>query len=392
VEIEILNQDRLRYWSGRLKLPEMAVNELERIAALTAQDETLRPIFQEFYERIAVRGEWEREAGESFIDPQVTAKLGQANTLFYLLAYMGGLPQAEKEYIRRGIDRAVFDATMADICTWLVHCYTVYGRWMFNQFHWISNHLSCDLFRLGRMQYQLSRLETGITALRRKSSAEYVILADPNVPLRADGYASGAGDLPPAGEPWQAVFAESETGWRGNMIAPRGYALRDVQFFPRSEWDLALQKGDTVLDLHIPRNDRFSMEDCQESLRQAFQFFARFYPERPFKACACHTWFFSPQLQQIAPPDSNIVRFQREFYLYPFTGSLAFLWFYVFGEGVKVNDRAAAPDKTSLQRAVLEWIDSGGEIFDLPGLMFHSPDEWGTQPYMRRFEAKGQTS
>ena len=136
----------------------------------------------------------------------------------------------------------------------------------------------------------------------------------------------------------------------------------------------------------FPRNDRFSMEDCQELLRQAFQFFARYYPERPFKACFCHTWFFSPQLQQIVPLESNIVRFQREFYLFPFAGKLGFLWFYVFGEGVK--DRASAPDKTSMQRAVLNWIDNGGEIFDLPGVMFHGPDEWGTQPYMRRFEAK----
>ncbi len=98
------------------------------------------------------------------------------------------------------------------------------------------------------------------------------------------------------------------------------------------------------------------MDDCRDSLRQAFQFFARYFPERPFQASACHTWFFTPQLQQIAPAESNIVRFQREFYLLPYKGSLAFLWFYVFGEGVQVNDRASAPNQTSLQRAVLDWL------------------------------------
>jgi len=41
-----------------------------------------------------------------------------------------------------------------------------------------------------------------------------------------------------------------------------------------------------------------------------------------------------------------------------------------------------------LQRGVLDWIDHGGEIFDLPGILFHSPEEWGTQPYMRRFMEK----
>jgi hypothetical protein len=129
------------------------------------------------------------------------------------------------------------------------------------------------------------------------------------------------------------------------------------------------------------------MEDCAESLRQAFQFFARHFPERPFQACYCHTWFFSPQLQQILSAESNIVRFQREFTLFPFAGKLGFLWFYVFGEGVK--ERAAAPSHTALQKAVLNWIDQGGEVFDLPGVMFHGPEAWGTQPYMRAYESRG---
>ena len=134
---------------------------------------------------------------------------------------------------------------------------------------------------------------------------------------------------------------------------------------------------------HIPRKDRFTMIDCQDSVRQAFKFFPRYYPDRPFKAGYCHTWFFSPQLQKIAASESNIVRFQREFYLYPYAGKLGFLWTYVFGEGVK--DRASAPSRTTLQRAVLSWIDHGGEIFDLPGVMFHGPEEWGTEPYIRKF-------
>jgi hypothetical protein len=386
VDIEILNENRLRYWCGRIQLPDEAVIELARLAVRTQQNEALLNIFSAFYEKVVLNGNWSREEEDPLIDPQVTQLLGEKDSLFYLLGYLAALPHAEKEYLRRGIDLAIFDDTMQDIRTWLVHCHEVYDKWMFNQFHWVSNHLSCTLFRLGRMQYQLNAFDYAVKALKRKSGGEYIILADPQLPLRADGCAFGAGDLHPAGEPWQPVFEETESGWRGNPVAPLGYALREVQFFDRSEWDLVLQQGDTVLDMHIPRKDRFSMDDCQISLTQAFQFFQRYYPERPFKACACHTWFFSPQLQQIAPIESNIVRFQREFYLFPFTGKLAFLWFYVFGEGVK--DRSTAPAKTTLQRAVLDWLDHGGEIFDLPGVMFHGPESWGTQPYMREFEAK----
>lgn len=386
VDIEILNEDRLRYWCEQIHLPEEAVTILARIAAQTAQDQALFNIFVSFYEKIANKGEWIRDGDAPFIDPLVTEKLGAEDTLFYLLAYLAVLPQAHAKYLLRGIDLAVFYATMEDIRTWLVHCHEVYGRWMFNQFHWVSNHLACELFRLGRMQYQLNPSEYGITALRRKTGLEYILLADPDLPLRADGYAFGAGDNPPVGNPWQPACEENDAGWRGYVVHPKGYVLPEERFFSRADWEVVLKKGDPLLNLHIPRKDRFQMEDCQDSLRQAFDFYARYFPEQPFKACDCHTWFFSPQLQQIAPADSNIVRFQREFYLFPFPGKLGFLWFYVFGEGVK--DRASAPSQTSLQRAVLSWIDNGGEIFDLPGIMFHGPEAWGSQPYMRSFEAQ----
>ena len=98
----------------------------------------------------------------------------------------------------------------------------------------------------------------------------------------------------------------------------------------------------------------------------------------------CHTWFFTPQLQTLLPPESAIVKFQREFYLYPFPGNIGFLWSFVFGE--KYPDPFTAPRDTSLRRAVLDWIGQGKEIFDLPGIMFHTPEEWGTQPYMRQWD------
>jgi hypothetical protein len=37
---------------------------------------------------------------------------------------------------------------------------------------------------------------------------------------------------------------------------------------------------------------------------------------------------------------------------------------------------------------VLDWLEAGGEIFDLPGVRFHPPEEWGSQPYMREWDSK----
>ena len=208
-------------------------------------------------------------------------------------------------------------------------------------------------------------------------------------PLRADGYAFGAGQHPSEDEAssaqaWKPAYEESAAGWRGHLVTPYGCVRPQAVFLPRAEWDLILQEGDTVLDLHIPRKDPLTAETCGDSYRQALEFFPRVFPERPWKALYCHTWFFTPQLQSFLPPESSIVKFQREFYLYPFPGSVGFLWSFVFGE--KYPDPATAPRDTSLRRAVLDWIGQGKEIFDLPGVMFHDPEAWGSQPYMKQWD------
>lgn len=395
MDIEILDLPRLRCWCSRIDLPEGAVAELEITARAVNRSQTLSRIFSEFHEKSVLRGEWHRLWSPLPFDREVSAALGERVSLFYLLAYLSALPYAEQEYLRRGIDLEIFHATMTDIRTWLVHRFDLDGRWSFDQFSWIWRHLSCELFRLGRLQFMLKPFDGGVTAFRHKRSGKYQLLADPNVALRADGAALGAGRVTPLDpfyrgqEPsddpgWQPSFEVSPAGWHGCPVSPYGRAQRETIFLPNSEWDLVLQNGDTVLDLHIPRKDRFSVEDCRDSLRQAFAFFRQQAPDRPFKASYCHTWFYSPQLQQILPPESNIVRFQREAYLYPFPGSAGFLWDYVFGE--KVKSLAEAPRDTSLRRAVLDWLNAGGEIYDLAGVLFHGPEEWGSQPYMQKVD------
>ncbi len=399
MDIEILNPERLRYWCAQIDLPTAAVAELAKIAAQVTADATLGAIFAEFHQQTALRGQWHSAWSPLPIDPAVQAALGSQASLFYLLAYLAAMPAIEQTYRRLGIDLAIMRATLQDIRTWLVHEYELDGIWTFRQFPWISRHVSCQLFRLGRMQYILTPFENGITALRRRSSGEICLLADPDLTLRADGYALGAGrshpnepyylaaSQPPLEDPgWQPPFEASAAGWQGCPVSPYGQVLKGSVFLPAAEWEVILQQGDTVLELHIPRKDSFSAADCRDSLAQAAEFFATYFPQRPYRASVCHTWFFTPQLQQLLPPGSHIVQFQREFSLIPYPGGPGFLWSYVFGE--KVTSLATAPRDTHLRRAVLDWLENGGELFDLAGVRFHPPQDWGSQPYMRRWDAQ----
>ncbi len=392
MDIELLSPERLAYWCDLIEIPDQAVAALQEIATQINADEELRSIFAAFHEKTARCGEWQREWAPLPFDTAVQAQMGERTSLFYLLAHLSALPFSWQTYQKLDISMEIFKATMLDFRFYMEDYYDLHGHWGYAQFAWIWRHLACELFRLGRMQYMLAPFEGGVTAFRYRSSQgagpaplpSPLLLADPRQPLRPDGYAWGAGQsdeekTPEGAGSWRPTFLVTPNGWSGYPVLPDGRVQKPPVWLPATQWDIILRKGDMVLDLHIPRKDPLNAETCSASYAQAMEFFGRVFPTRPFKALYCHTWMFTPQLQQFLSPESNLVKFQREFYLYPFAGNVGFLWTFVFGE--KYPDRQTAPRDTSLRRAVLDWLENGGEIFDLPGLMFHPPQEWGAQPY-----------
>ncbi|GAA0610581.1 acyltransferase domain-containing protein [Streptomyces crystallinus] len=77
---------------------------------------------------------------------------------------------------------------------------------------------------------------------------------------------------------------------------------------------LPLGPGDPCLSLHIPDfRGPLTPGACDASLALARDFFARRYPDEPYRVAGCHSWLLDTQLQKYLPEDSNLVRFQRRF-------------------------------------------------------------------------------
>ena len=119
---------------------------------------------------------------------------------------------------------------------------------------------------------------------------------------------------------------------------------------------------DPAVGVHIPAsNDAFSPEACDDALAQAGTFFVRHFADRgPFRVATCCSWLLDPQLADHLPETSNIVRFQRRFTVAP-TWSLPAdddVVRYVFG--YRPDSLDALPRSTTLQRAVVKHLESGG--------------------------------
>jgi len=390
--IEILQPHRLTHWCELIDIPADALPSLLAMVQTVDRDPELTAVFHAFYEETVLSGGWSREWGPITVSPIVRERCGDDAMLFYLLAYLSALPHTWETYQQLGVGLDIFKATMLDFRFYMQDYFDAHGRWGYENFGWIWRHVTAELFRVGRLQYMLIPFGGGVRAFGRKAAGDGsgqlpspLLLADPDMPLGADGYAWGAGrergtEIPPEdATTWRPTFEQTPGGWQGHVVSPYGWVHRHDDFLRAAEWEPILQPGDWVLDVHIPRNDPFDAETCRASHALAVDFFNRVFPSRPHKALYCHTWIFTPQLQQMLPPTSHLVKFQREFYLFPLPGTVAYLWTFVFG---RYPDPQTAPRDTSLRRAVLDRLAAGNPIFDVAGLMFHAPSEWGSQPYM----------
>lgn len=157
------------------------------------------------------------------------------------------------------------------------------------------------------------------------------------------------------------VYGLEELWWLGQSVKMKLFRLGRLQFEPiLTERDMKgkdriIKAGTKVLNVHIPSGEPLRIEACQESFRQAKEFF-----EEESPVYVCDSWLLSPHLKEILPETSNIIRFQNLFeitsvsYKYPQAEQR------IFGE--VLEDKHQYSENTSLQRKAKEYVLSGRDL------------------------------
>ena len=134
----------------------------------------------------------------------------------------------------------------------------------------------------------------------------------------------------------------------------------------RLQYTIEKADGGFLASVHIPRAGSFAPELVDASLTRVRDFFARHFPELHLLSLHCASWLLDPQLAQVLPETSTIAHFGRRWQL---TDELrpgdADVLFFVFSRrGTRRDgsdiDLDSLPQDTSLQRAVLSTLRSGG--------------------------------
>ncbi len=119
---------------------------------------------------------------------------------------------------------------------------------------------------------------------------------------------------------WSAIqggLALGELAWLKHHLSGKLFRLGSLQFAMGDAYlDIAeksLQKGDAVIEVHIPANTDLSPEACRASFAQAKAFFTTYFPKYTYRYFTCHSWMLDDTLKQVMRPDSKILAFQDLF-------------------------------------------------------------------------------
>ena len=257
---------------------------------------------------------------------------------------------------------------------------------------WLRHYTRSPMFRIGRLEFWLKRNPSAPTIYLNRHSGETIALVPPRESfewfewLTSDGYIDNVTPHSPGS--WQAFLRGEHDRVTGFPISPYGMALHQEITLPLADWRCVLTPEDPVLQLHIPAAGAPLTPDLTaQAFKEAVPFFARYFPDASPTAFVCSSWMFSNCLERILPPTSNLVRFLRELYLVPApSGPYSGLSF-VFPE--EPFDPATASRRTSLQRAILDFLAAGnrwrsGGMF----LLLEHVEHFGRQHYRSHWPPK----
>jgi GNAT-like C-terminal domain/N-acyltransferase N-terminal domain len=243
--------------------------------------------------------------------PNIPPTLYAANELIYVYVFLSALEPLRKFYDSAEIPEAILRDTLSDFLLWISDYKARQGRWGFKEQSWLTTHFTGRLFKLGRLQFERRLYGHPYRFYHHRENARIK---------------------------WQGL---------------------DEEPLPGTDWTMILKTGDPTLFVHIPATGPLGADSCSESFARAFPFFKTHFPEFSPHAFECSSWLLDPQLQDHLSPTSNIVQFLNRWHLTPEPGATDKQTIErVFGD---VDENTETwPRTTSLQRAMLAFIEAGG--------------------------------
>jgi hypothetical protein len=365
-------------------LTDDMIRELVAFAPRVARDESLLAFFWYCRHRIltdsTLTESWEAPW------PPLDDYLGTDAGLINVLVMLSTVPQMLEVYRRLNIPAEIYHDTIADLRLWMEtdFYFQRHQRWGITPWiaRWLCHHWRGIILQLGRLQFSLGKFGGRLNVYRHRRTRQVIALTESGIRYTSNGsmWRECCGDDSDA---WISTLESTDDAVIGNPITPDGIAHRSTRSLPLTDWELVLSHNADVLVFHVPAGTPLTFESCGDSFCRAFETFPRYYPDFHFRAFWTSTWMMDPRLQKLLAPESNIVRIQREMYVYPgLQGDNNQYYERIFGWGTQ--DINTVEWKTSLQKTIGAYLNNGGHFHGGYCFLLKDDFNWGGQIYLQQ--------
>lgn len=275
---------------------------------------------------------------------------------FFLLVLLGCVPEMHNLYRRNAWPETLFRAGLLDFRVWMTFTRENYGVFGVSAWPWIHAAILGRVVRIGRLQCNTDALlPSHFRVFRHRATGECRILLTREMAFNS----AGLFEFDTASASFRSTPPEEDkrtaTGYspdRTGLVPFQRITLNKL------EWDEFMHAGDPVINLHIPEDGPLDIARCRESFAGMKKFFRdRLHCEA--RGFTCLSWLLDPGFRAVLPPDSNLMRFQNLGGIIPEPGKPETMW-RVFGVRAEKEGINSVPHRTSLQRALANYLRRGG--------------------------------
>lgn len=175
-----------------------------------------------------------------------------------------------------------------------------------HDFPWVMNFYTCSIFLLDRFYFIPYRFEDSFTMFRHRDTQEVLALRHPGEDFRSDGQRNGINNVYDSQGRFTSEWQENAEFIIANRINPMGFVERETTPILKKDWDTVLQKGDTLLALHIPSGPGYTPDRLRNSMAMAIEFYDRYFPELPIRGFWSSSWLYDTRLSLVLDNEKAI--------------------------------------------------------------------------------------
>jgi|GEM_PF-6258099 len=229
---------------------------------------------------------------------------------------------------------------------------------------WWQGFFSGRLYRLGRLSFLQEKYNWPFHVFENKK--ELKILSGEGLNYNEQGLRA----LKNEKTAWTSHYQEQNGKAIGQSVQPNGFAVNQAVELDLSERKSVVAPGDDTLSVHIAAGEPMDTQACIESFKQAKAFFKKHFPTRKFKLFTCDSWLLDPQLKAFLPEKSNIVQFQKRFFLAPSAVDAEFVPIRtIFGAHALEKNIEDVEASSTLQKGAKAFKQKGGVLRHGYGLL-----------------------